>query len=82
MNVNILLKEFDDLGDSEAMVISFKSFNPYIVDNDDIIRVDDDTIQIKSTAGNVVINSDEINGFQVLEKRDVLEKVLTAMCGD
>lgn len=82
LNINILLEEFDNLSDSQSIIISFKEFNPFIVDNSDIIRVDDDTIQIKSTAGNVVLNTDEINGFQVLEKSDVIKKILSTLCGD
>lgn len=82
MKINLLLEEFDGLSDSEAIVISFKSLNPFIVDNDDILRVDDDSLQIKSIAGNAVVNIEEINGFQVLGKSDVVRKVLTAMCGD
>ena len=82
MNVNLLIAQFDELTDSEAMIISFKEFHSILLDNSDIIRVDDDVVQFKSEAGNVTVNSDEINGFQILEKSDVIKKFLVAMCGD
>ena len=82
MNVNLLIAQFDELTDSEAMIISFKEFHSILLDNSDIIRVDDDVVQFKSEAGNVTVNIDEINGFQILEKSDVIKKFLVAMCGD
>ena len=82
MNVNLLIAQFDELTDSEAMIISFKEFHSILLDNSDIIRVDDDVVQFKSEAGNVTVNIDEINGFQILEKYDVIKKFLVAMCGD
>ena len=82
MNVNLLIAQFDELTDSEAMIISFKEFHSILLDNSDIIRVDDDVVQFKSEAGNVAVNIDEINGFQILEKSDVIKKFLVAMCGD
>ena len=82
MNVNLLIAQFDELTDSKAMIISFKEFHSILLDNSDIIRVDDDVVQFKSEAGNVTVNIDEINGFQILEKSDVIKKFLVAMCGD
>ena len=82
MNVNLLIAQFDELTDSEAMIISFKEFHSILLDNSDIIRVDDDVVQFKSETGNVTVNIDEINGFQILEKSDVIKKFLVAMCGD
>ena len=82
MNVNLLIAQFDELTDSEAMIISFKEFHSILLDNSDIIRVDDDVVQFKSEAGNVTVDIDEINGFQILEKSDVIKKFLVAMCGD
>lgn len=82
MNINLLLEEFDNLNESKAIIISFKSFKPYIMDNNDIIRVDGDVLQIKNTGGNIVINIEEINGFQVLEKSDVMERIISIICGE
>ena len=82
MNINCLITQFDELTDSEAIVISFKEFNPILLDNDDIIRVDGDIVQFKSEAGNVTVNCEEINGFQVLEKSLVIHKFIMAMCGE
>ena len=64
------------------MVISFKEFNSILLDNDDIIRVDENIVQFKSEAGNVTVNCEEINGFQVLEKSLVIYKFIMAMCGE
>ena len=69
MNVNLLLNQFDELSDSEAMILIFKNLNSFIVDNDDIIRVDGGALQVKSEAGNKVIDIEEINGFQVRKIR-------------
>ena len=82
MNVNLLLNQFDELSDSEAMILIFKNLNSFIVDNDDIIRVDGGALQVKSEAGNKVIDIEEINGFQVLEKSDILERFFLFLCGD
>ncbi len=82
MNINLLLAQFDELADSEAIVVSFKEFHSILVDNDDTIRVDGDSVQFKSEAGNVVVNVDEVNGFQVLEKSDVIKKFIMSILGD
>ena len=80
MNVNLILTQFDELNDSEAMVLLFKNLKSIIVDNSDIIRVDNEALQVKSEAGSVDV--DEINGFQVLEKTDIIECVLSNLMGD
>ena len=82
MNINLLLAQFDELDDSEAIVVSFKEFHSILVDNNDTIRVNDDSIQFKSEAGNVVVGIDEVNGFQVLEKSDVIKKFIMSILGD
>ena len=82
MNINLLLAQFDELADSEAIVVSFKEFHSILVDNNDTIRVNDDSIQFKSEAGNVVVGIDEVNGFQVLEKSDVIKKFIMSILGD
>ena len=82
MNVNLILAQFDELTDSEAMILLFKNLKSIIVDNDDVIRVDDGALQVKSEAGNVVVDVEEINGFQVLEKTDVIEFVVSKLIGD
>lgn len=82
MNINLLLAQFDELDDSEAIVVSFKEFHSILVDNNDTIRVDDDAVQFKSTAGNIAVNVDEVNGFQVLEKSQAIMMLLSKICGD
>lgn len=82
MNVNLILTQFDELNDSEAMVLLFKNLKSIIVDNSDIIRVDNEALQVKSEAGSIVVDVDEINGFQVLEKTDIIECVLSNLMGD
>ena len=82
MNVNLILTQFDELNDSEAMVLLFKNLKSIIVDNTDIIRVDNEALQVKSEAGSIVVDVDEINGFQVLEKTDIIECVLSNLMGD
>ena len=82
MNINLLLEKFDELTDSEALLVSFKEFHSILVDNVDIIRVDDVAIHFKSTAGNITVNVDEVNGFQVLEKSQVVMMLLSKICGD
>lgn len=82
MNINLLLAQFDELDDSEAIIVSFKEFHSILVDNNDTIRVDDNSIQFKGEAGNVVVDIDEVNGFQVLEKSDVIKKFIMSILGD
>ena len=82
MNVNLILTQFDELNDSEAMILLFKNLKSIIVDNADIIRVDNGALQVKSEAGNIVVDVDEINGFQVLEKTDVIEFIISKIIGD
>ena len=82
MNVNLILTQFDELTDSEAMILLFKNLKSIIVDNDDVIRVDGEALQIKSEAGNIVVDIDEINGFQVLEKAEVIGFIVSKIIGD
>ena len=82
MNVNLILTQFDELNDSEAMILLFKNLKSIIVDNADIIRVDNGALQVKSEAGNRVVDVDELNGFQKKKKTDVIEFVISKIIGD
>ena len=82
MNVNLVLAQFDELTDSEAMLLLFKNLKSVIVDNDDIILVDEEVLQVKSEAGNIVVDVEELNGFKVLNKADVVKYIISKMLGD
>ena len=82
MNVNLVLAQFNELTDSEAMLLLFKNLKSVIVDNDDIILVDEEVLQVKSEAGNIVVDVEELNGFKVLNKADVVKYIISKMLGD
>ena len=78
MNVNVVFKYFDNLKDDEAMFLEFENRGQLLVDNDDIIRVDGELMEIKSTNGLFIVNHDQIVALKICNRIDLINRVISS----
>ena len=77
MEANVILEYFDKLNDENAMFIEFKNRGQLLVDNNDIVRVKDNLIEIKSSSMGIYITSlDEVIGLKISNRVDIMNKAL------
>ena len=77
MEANVILEYFDKLSDENAMFIEFKNRGQLLVDNNDIVRVKDNLIEIKSSSMGIYITSlDEVIGLKISNRVDIMNKAL------
>ena len=77
MEANVILEYFDKLSDENAMFIEFKNRGQLLVDNNDIVRVKDNLIEIKSSSMGIYITSlDEVIGLKISNRVDIMNKAI------
>ena len=77
MEINVIMEYFDKLNDENAMFIEFKNRGQLLVDNNDIVRVKDNLIEIKSSSMGIYITSlDEVIGLKISNRVDIMNKAL------
>ena len=76
MDINVILQYFDKLNDDNAMFIEFKNGGQLLVDNNDVIRVDGDLIEIKSTNGLYITSADCVIGLKIANRIDIMNKAM------
>ena len=82
MKGNVILEYFDKLNDENAMFIEFKNARPFFVDNEDEINPVGDCIEIKSTKGLYIVETDEIMGLKICNCVDLINKALLGEIAD
>ena len=76
MDLNVVFRYFDSLNDENAMYIEFKDGGKLLVDCNDIIRAEDDLIEIKSTFGSYITESSNVVGLRILNRVDIMAKAI------
>ena len=76
MNVSVIMSYFDALTDKNAMYIEFRDGGKLLVDSNDIIRAEDDLIEIKSTFGSYITESSNVVGLRILNRVDIMAKAI------
>lgn len=76
MDLNLVLQYFDKLNDENAMYIEFRTGERLLIDCDDIIRAEWDLMEIKSTFGVYVTESSNITGLRIINRVDLMAKVI------
>ena len=70
------MRYFDALNDENAMYIEFKDGGKLLVDCNDIIRAEDDLIEIKSSFGSYITESSNVSGLRILNRVDIMAKAV------
>jgi len=76
MNIVVIMRYFDALNDENAMYIEFKDGGKLLVDCNDIIRAEDDLIEIKSSFGSYITASSNVSGLRILNRVDIMAKAV------
>jgi len=77
MEANVILEYFDKLTDENAMFIEFKNRGQLLVDSNDIVRVKDNLLEIKSSSMGIYITSlDEVIGLKISNRVDIMNKAI------
>jgi hypothetical protein len=76
MNIVVIMRYFDALNDENAMYIEFKDGGKLLVDCNDIIRAEDDLIEIKSSFGSYITESSNVSGLRILNRVDIMAKAV------
>ena len=76
MNIVVIMRYFDALNDENAMYIEFKDGGKLLVDCNDIIRVEDDLIEIKSSFGSYITEWSNVSGLRILNRVDIMAKAV------
>ena len=76
MNVSVIMSYCDALTDKNAMYIEFRDGGKLLVDCNDIIRAEDDLIEIKSTFGSYITESSNVVGLRILNRVDIMAKAI------
>ena len=82
MKRTMILEYFDKLNDEQAMFIEFKNRTSLLVDNKDEINPVGDCIEIKSTNGLYIVETDEIMGLKICNRVDLINKALLGEIAD
>ncbi len=76
MNTVVIMRYFDALNDENAMYIEFKDGGKLLVDCNDIIRAEDDLIEIKSSFGSYITETSNVSGLRILNRVDIMAKAV------
>lgn len=76
MNIVVIMRYFDALNDENAMYIEFKDGGKLLVDCNDIIRAEDDLIEIKSSFGSYITETSNVSGLRILNRVDIMAKAV------
>lgn len=76
MNIAVIMRQFDALNDENAMYIEFRDGGKLLVDCNDIIRAEDDLIEIKSTFGSYITETSNVSGLRILNRVDIMAKAV------
>jgi hypothetical protein len=76
MNTVVIMRYFDALNDENAMYIEFRDGGKLLVDCNDIIRAEDDLIEIKSSFGSYITETSNVSGLRILNRVDIMAKAV------
>lgn len=76
MNIAVIMRYFDALNDENAMYIEFRDGGKLLVDCNDIIRAEDDLIEIKSSFGSYITETSNVSGLRILNRVDIMAKAV------
>lgn len=76
MDIAVIMRYFDALTDENAMYVEFRDGGKLLIDCNDIIRAEDDLIEIKSTFGCYITESSNVVGLRILNRVDIMAKAV------